>query len=184
MCLKRCLVAIVLATSTIASANSPDDEVVPNELPRAWDIEQIAKGAPPQVPSRVYVLAWAVMEDERPFRVERCLVLRVLDKDDGFGRWHLNHMYRHPHDKVPAWRQSVSHFSYPMGHKYFPGLWVAHYKRFKQKPTNKDIYASFGVEEVDWSFGQPDRFKFVSCAVCEKSWEAAIGEKPTQFFGR
>src|SRR5262249_795195 len=57
---------------------------VPNELPRSWSLGEIAAQTPPYgTGGRVYVLAWKVVEDDRPLRVESCLVLKVLDADDG-----------------------------------------------------------------------------------------------------
>jgi hypothetical protein len=29
-----------------------------------------------------------------------------------------------------------------------------------------------------------DGWRFVGCGVCEENWRAALGEKPTRFFGR
>jgi hypothetical protein len=70
------------------------------------------------------------------------------------------------------------------GTKYFPGLEILHCKRFKNRPGNKELYASLSWEDVGWSFGQEEGWKFVSCCVCEKNWQAVTGEAPTQFFGR
>jgi hypothetical protein len=39
---------------------------------------------------------------------------------------------------------------------------------------------SFTVLEL----GRDSEARFVGCGVCEKSWQEAIGEKPTRFFGR
>jgi hypothetical protein len=162
----------------------PKVEPIPNELPRSWSLEEIAEATPPcATKSHVYVLAWKVMEDDRPLRVESCLALRVLDEDDGDGRWCLAHLYRHPSDKRPEWRLSSSHLRGGKKAGKF-GLWISHYKCFKVRPTNKVIYASFSSEELNWSFKQPEGYGFVSCAVCEKNWEAVVGEKPTRFFGR
>jgi hypothetical protein len=93
-------------------------------------------------------------------------------------------LYRHPAEKKPEWQLSRVHVLGKEGTKYFPGLWISHSKRFKNRPGNKDLYASFSPEEVDWSFEQEEGWKFVSCCVCEKNWQAVTGEAPTQFFGR
>jgi hypothetical protein len=68
--------------------------------------------------------------------------------------------------------------------KYYPGLWLFHATQFKKRPTNKKLYAALSFEEVDWTFRQEKGWKFVSCGVCEKSWQEVTGEKPTKFFGR
>jgi hypothetical protein len=55
-------------------------------------------------------------------------------------------------------------------------------KRLKEKPTTKVINDS--LNDVQWTFAVKKDWKLVSCAVCEKTWEAATGEKPTRFFER
>src|SRR5262249_22294025 len=154
----RCFfsVPVVLALSvacTVLSGAKPKDESVPNELPRSWSLEEIAKATPPLgTEGRVYVLAWSVLQDDRRLRVESCLALRVLDKDDGHGRWCLAHLGRHPKDNKPEWQLAFSHILGAQDAKSLTGKWVFHQKWFKKKPGNKEIYASFSVEEVDWSF--------------------------------
>jgi hypothetical protein len=178
-------VAILLITCAPWSAAFPQDQPVPNELPRAWSFDEIAKQTPPYgAEGRVYVLAWEVIEDDRPLRVESCLVLKVLDKESDYGRWCLAHLYRHPHEKKPEWRLSMTHVSGKKGTKYYPGLDLMHAKRFKTRPGNKELYAALSFEDVNWRFELDAGWKFVSCCLCEKSWEAAIGERPTRFFGR
>lgn len=163
-----------------------EEVAVPNELPRSWRLEEIAKHAPPYATEgRIYVLAWKVIEDGRPFRVENCLVLKVLDQDDGQGRWCLAHLYRQPmEEKSAEWHLAMTHVTSKEGDKAFPGLWIDHVKRFKDRPGNKEVYASLSVEDVGWSFELEEGWRFVSCCVCEKSWKAAIGENATRFFGR
>jgi hypothetical protein len=150
-------------------------------LPRSWSLEEIEKQTPPYgAKGRVYVLAWKVMEDDRPLRVESCLVLKALDKNG----YSLAHLYRHPADKKPEWCLSWLHITGEEGTKYFPGLEILHCKRFKNRPGSKELYASLSWEDVGWSFEQEEGWKFVSCCVCEKNWQAVTGEAPTQFFGR
>lgn len=96
---------------------------IPNELPRSWSMDEIVEATPPYgVKNPVYVLAWKAVEDDREMRVESCLVLKVLDKDDEHGRWCLAHLYRHPNADKPEWRLSMIHVSGKPGTKYFPGL--------------------------------------------------------------
>jgi hypothetical protein len=63
-------------------------------------------------------------------------------------------------------------------------LWLFHAKRFKGRPSNKDIYGALSIEDVNWRFELEKGWRFVGCGVCEKSWDKAIGEKPSRFFGR
>jgi hypothetical protein len=175
----------VCAFCAAVPAHDKPPKPVPNELPRSWSLDEIAKATPPSgADGKVYVLAWAVRQDERPFRVESCLVMRVLDKDDGSGRWCLAHLYRHPAAKDPQWQVSTIHVTGGKGTKYYPGLWIRQAMRFKERPGNKALYAGLVTEDVEWSFENDKGWKFVGCLVCEQSWQEAIGEKPTRFFGR
>ena len=176
------LAASLVAVTTQSSA-FPQAKTVPNELPRSWNLDDIAKATPPYgTKDPVYVLAWKVMQDERPLRVESCLVLKVFDKNEGYC---LAHLYRHPTVEKPEWQLSMIHAMGGKGTTFYPaGSWLFHSERFKKKPGNKELYAALSFGKVNWSFEQEKGWKFVSCGVCEKSWQEAIGEKPTQFFGR
>lgn len=183
----QCLgaVAMLVVVWPVGSAARSQETSPPNELPRSWNLEEIAKQTPPYgAEGRVHVLAWKVMVDDRPLRVESCLVLKVLDTDSDYGRWCLAHLYRHPGEKKPEWRLSMIHVSGEKGTKYFPGLNIMQAKRFKTRPGNKELYAALSIEEVGWTFKQEKGWKFVSCCVCENTWKAAIGETPTRFFGQ
>jgi hypothetical protein len=63
-------------------------------------------------------------------------------------------------------------------------MWFDHVTRFDKRPGNQELYAAFSYEGVNWSFERPKGWKIVSCGVCERTWQEAIGEKPTQFFAR
>jgi hypothetical protein len=175
-------VVLLYLTCAAGSPASAQEKPVPNELPRSWSLKEIAKETPPyRAEGRVYVLAWKVVEDERPLRVESCLALRVLDENKSYC---LAHLYRHPAQKKPQWQLGMTHVTGKEGTKYFPGLDIMHVKRFKSRPSNKELYAALAFEEVNWSFEFPEGWKLVGCGVCEKSWQEAIGEKPSRFFGR
>jgi hypothetical protein len=167
------------------SAGWPPKESSLDELPKSWDADEIAEQTPPYAAEgRVYVLAWKVEGDDRPFRVESCLVLKVLQEDDGYGRWCLAHLYRHPAEDRPQWRLATTHFSGAKGTKYWPDLEVFHAKRFKDRPGNKEVYASLSREEVGWRFEAEAGMKLLRGGTCEKNWQAALGEKPTRFVGK
>jgi hypothetical protein len=108
-------------------------------------------------------------------------VLRVLDKKEGY---HLAHLYRHPAAKKPEWQLSMTHAAGGKDDKDRIGRWFFHSTRFKEKPGNKEVYAALRFEDGNWTFDLEDGWKFVGCGVCEKSWQEAIGERPTRFFGR
>lgn len=165
---------LVIGDSWTAPARP--EKAVPNELPCAWSLEEIAKEAPGD--GRLFVLAWKIVEDARPVRAESCLVLRVIGKNEGYC---LSHLYRDPAAKKPEWEIMMTHV---LDNFHSAGRWVMHCTDFKKKPSNKEIYAALSREDVEWTFAQEEGWRFVACGVCEKSWQEAIGEKPTRFFGR
>jgi hypothetical protein len=166
------------ASSSSQYAGERPEELGPHEIPRSWDFAEFEE-QPPQTPGKVHVLAWAIEDRGGGFRVESCITIRVLDKNDGYGRWHAEHLYRHPGGKEPDWRISMMHAL----DDDFVGSWYMHYKRFTERPGNKAMYAAMdSYKELHWSFKAD--FGFVSCGVCEKAWEEVMGEKPTRFFKR
>jgi hypothetical protein len=151
----------------------------PDELPFGWNAAEIEGAAPPyHAGGQAYVLAWVVIEDDRPFRVESCLVLRVLDRDDGHGQWSLAHVYRHPLLPRPAWRVGTAH----QLDDDFIGHWVWFCRRLPAGSGNAGVYAA--LSDVDWHFENRERWRVLGCRVCERNWEVAVGERPTRFFGR
>src|SRR5262249_55407689 len=142
-----------------------------NELPSSWNLADIDKAIlPKSAKGRLYVLAWHIMEDHRPLRVESCLVLKELD--DGYC---LVHLYRHSPEWNPAWKQSMIHVMGEPGTKNFPGMWYWGYKCFKERPGNKEVYASLGWDEVNWSFKLEKGWRCINCCVCTKAWQEATG---------
>ena len=180
-----CCLAAALACA--AAAPVPEDTLTEEqkrslELPRSWDLRDIADEAPPYgAGGKVYVLAWVIKEDARPLRVESCLVLKDLGKESEAGRWCLSHLYRHPHGRDNTWTLPPLWVSPPAPLGPEKPVAISHLKRLKTKPTNKDLDAA--AKEVQWRFGVDGDWKIVSCAVCERNWFAATGEKPVQFFG-
>ena len=176
------LLSLFLVFTQFSSAAEPKIEQA--GLPSSWKLAEIEKEMPPYgADGKIYVLAWTIKEDDRPLRVESCLVLKVLPDESEQGRWCLAHLYRHPLAKEPKWELSMTHVTGEPGTKYFPGLDIHHVERLKARPNNKAIYAALGFEEVNWKFALEDDWKLVGCGVCEDAWQAAIGEKPTKFFG-
>lgn len=178
-------VAVLSAICTGKSVAYQPGRPIPNEVPRDWSLEEIAKDTPPfGSDGRVYVLVWKVEEDDRPVRVESCLVLKVLDDKRGY---YLTHLWRRATAEKPEWRESMTHVTEMTeinGTKRPWGRWLFHSKSFEHRPSNKDIYAALSFKEVNWSFELERGWRYVRCGVCEKSWEEAIGEKPIRFFGR
>jgi hypothetical protein len=174
------LVAVVLLSFNLSPVRSQNAD---DGLPRSWDLKQIEKDAPNSgVAGRFYVLAWhasAWTYMGKEYRIDSCLALRVLGNGKP-ERWDLYHLYRSPLDKDPSWHISMHHAT---GGEAGPtGRWYFHGKSFKSRPGNKQIYDSLSLSStgVSWSFERAD--DCVACGVCEKSWQEAIGEKPTRFF--
>jgi hypothetical protein len=175
------VVAVVLSSFGCSPAGSQDRD--DDGLPRSWDVKKIEKDVfNSGVPGRFYVLAWhasAWTYKGKEHRQERCLAMRVIGKDNP-ERWDLYHLYRRPLDEDPSWQISMHHAT---GGEAGPtGRWYFHCTSFKSRPGNKETYESLSLSStgVDWDFERGDNC--VGCGVCEKSWQEAIGEKPTRFF--
>ena len=176
---------MVLAALTAWSPVLSQDKTVSNQISRLVRLDDIPTRAPPYGKEGVvHVLAWKVMRGADGRRGEACLVMKVLEKDDGYGRWCLACLSRNPADKEPQWALTFAHLLGEKGSKHFLGRWVLHAKRFKDRPGNKEIYDSFSIEEVNWSFELQAGIGLVGCGVCEESWKAVIGEEPTRFFSQ
>ncbi len=185
-------VCVICSTAYSQKPEKP----IPNELPRSWNLEEIAKATPPYgTEGPVYVLAWQVLEDDRPWlrrrRVAASALRTVLTTKTtdtaqvgACLRIDILGIVRHPGGKEPEWQLSMIHVLGEKDGKLDTGRWIFHSKRFKTRPGNKELYAALSHTEVGWSFEQENGWKFVSCGVCEKSWQEVIGEKPTRFFGR
>src|SRR5262245_42903370 len=81
------VVAVLLMTRSAWSDKDlpPNKRVIPDKFPSSWDMEEIEKEALPSgSKGHVYMLAWMAMEDDRPFQVESCLVLGVLENKAGY----------------------------------------------------------------------------------------------------
>jgi len=175
------MVGLVLLSFNLSPLYSQNPEA--EGLPYSWYVRQIEKDAPNSVvPGCFYVLAWdasAWTYMGKEWRVESCLALRVFGKDEP-DRWDLYHLYRRPLEKDSRWHISMHHAT---GGEAGPtGRWYFHSKVFKSRPGNKEIYDSLSSSStgVNWKFERGD--DCVGCGVYEKSWQEAIGEKPTRFF--
>jgi hypothetical protein len=156
------------------------EDMFGDELPPAWDLEEISQATPPYaVDGTAHVLAWKILEDDRPLRVESCLVLKALENDEGYS---LVHLYRHPDGNEPKWGISQMHVTGEPGTNRFPGMWILHCKRFEQRPTNEEIYAALSYDGVGWQFEIESWWTRAKVRVCERNWQEATGEPPTQFF--
>src|SRR5262245_30489759 len=95
--LRTLLLLPALGPPTLRFAWSPS--AVPTEEPaKRWDLTRIAVAAPPRSDDGpTHILAWKIVEDDRPWCVESCLVLKQLQqatKDQG--RWMIASLTRVP----------------------------------------------------------------------------------------
>ena len=152
-------------------AKTADDEA----FPKARAIEEIAKAADPSAtPGNTHVLAWKIIEDNRPFRVEYCLVLCRLKEREKKDVWLLASLARNEASK--QW--SIASLHWLAADRR--GGWIWHYKRFDKRPTNKDIYQF--MEEHKWHLGADPGWRLLGGAVCKRTWHAIVNEKPTRDF--
>ena len=146
-----------------------------DSFPVGWNVADVAAAAPPLTDaSNVYVLAWQIL-DQGAFHADTCLVLRVLDADDGYGRWCLSLVCRHPNQDGPTWRTARRHFSGgpndPIGH------WEFGSTRLKDPVSSADLYRA--ARRVGWDFHPDNRLgDLVGHGVCRANWVAAVGQPP------
>jgi len=161
------------------------------EPPASWKLAEIADAAPPRSDrGPVHVLAWKIVEDDRPLRVEYCLVLKQLAQPtQQQERWSLASLVRVPSgdkewDVVTWWMALDPEFKTPP--------LVMHQQHFRERPTNSDIYAF--MDKCNWRLGaDADSYIGISGKVNEsylidggigRAWPWVIGQRPTRSFPR
>ena len=112
-------------------------------LPAGWNRDAIVAQALPLGPGPAFILAWDIIEDERPVHLESALVLKALDK----GAYRLTHLYR---------RLDTD-----------PGRMLFHSANFPHRPTTEELYAALAPDQVDWKFEADSGFKLLSSKVVE-----------------
>lgn len=179
----RAVIPLVMTLASLAFAPAPlprpDRGRGADVFPAGWSPSEIAEATPPYgADGHVHVLAWQVREDKRPLRVETCLVLKDLGKDDGHGRWCLAYLYRHPHLEAPAWQVPLV-FPPPVRKGRAVPAVPEYCKRFTDRPGNEDV--SRFLKGVRWKSRWDDDWKLLGGAVCARAWRSAIGEQPPSF---
>ena len=79
--------------------------------PKEWKPAEINDGLPYRwEPGEVHVLAWEVIEDDRPWKVTQALVLKRFDKptEKGGHRWVLAQVYQQTRDAERPWATPFS----------------------------------------------------------------------------
>lgn len=152
--------------------SAPRHEVAMDRLPSDWKLTDLAHAAlaEGQVATETRILIWQIKEDDRPLRVESCIVW--LRREDRRGqRWVLANLYRHPSkgQPLPEWRLSAVHDA-----PHTPR------KEYDHPPNNEEVYKF--LEQTWWEFRPRDGFKLIDAAVCVSAWKEAIGQVPTMFY--
>jgi hypothetical protein len=131
--------------------------VLPNELPDGWRLDEIDQATPPNgVRGTTYVLAWKIVEDERPLRVEECIVMKQLQESDRGGGWVLADLYRHPTLKN-EWR--VATLTTSPDPTFKEPTEVRRWEIYEGRPNNKQVYAF--LETVKWRLAADEGWKLV-----------------------
>jgi hypothetical protein len=162
------------------SATLPLEAVHTRELPKDWQIDEIADAMPPRSDDGpTHVLAWKILEDDRPHRVEYCLGVKHLTKaTEKQEQWVLASLARNPAkgkewNFVTIWITPDAEFKNPP--------FIMHVQKYRDRPTNADIYKF--MDKFDWKLGADRDWKLIDGGVCE-AWEKVIGEKPIRPFMR
>jgi hypothetical protein len=144
-------------------AQSPDEALPKDWTPSAVNMPLLGSG---EHALETRILVWMIAEDDRPLYIEQAIVL--LHFDNGVKpRWALAHLYRHPHDPAsPGW-QLPKRWHAP---RFVPR------RDFDHAPSNEAI-AEF-LRDSEWEFEPSIGFRLLGGSVCQKTWTAAIGEKP------
>ncbi len=181
--MKALLFAVLLATGVLAlmllTTRRPGSATA-NELPEGWQLDDIERATPPNdVRGTAYVLAWKILDDDRPLRVEECLVLKHFDQPGRKATWTLASLYRQPRLRN-SW--SVSELAAARDAGGGNDSPERDYDVYRSRPTNADVDAF--REKVGWSLGAGDGFKLIDGRVCRRAWLDGIGEEPNIRFAR
>ena len=156
----------------------PKNPVATKEIPRAWRLEDIADASPPRSDGGpVYVLAWKILEDNRPLGVEYCLVLKELKKpSEKKDRWVLARLGRNPAEGK-EWNIETIWITPDPEFKNPP--FIMHLQEYQNRPTNSGIYKF--MDKYLWHLGSDKDWKVLDGGICA-AWEKVIGEKPVRSF--
>jgi hypothetical protein len=174
------LFAILVWGLAGAPATQPEPVVLTKEIPNKWRIEDIADAAPPRSDEGpTHVLAWKILEDKRPLRIEYCLVVKQLKKPtDKQEKWVLASLVRNP-VKGKAWNFVTIWISPDPEFKNPP--FIMHVQKYQDQPKNKEIHKF--MDTFDWKLGAEGDWKLIDGGVTA-AWEMVIREKPTRSFKR
>jgi hypothetical protein len=117
--------------------------------------------------ARAHLLAWYVIEDDRPLRNDNALVAVIAPPNTQGPRTTLVQMYRHAFNR--AWNVNLSFHS--------DARPVA---RFEARPTNAEIYA--WLTSNRWDFAPHGDWRLLAGNVLDGPWAEVTGQPPERFF--
>jgi hypothetical protein len=179
-----------------AATETPDKADAPalardKESPKEWDRKAMAKAMPFSWDAgQVYVLAWEIKEEDRPYRFTRCLVVKRLEKPTDKGeRWVLGALYYDAKSKT--WDQVTLWLTPDPDGKTPPAIWG--YECYRERPVRsvvldflKDRSWTFGYEKVRGTIGaEPERWivtRLIDGGVCASTWKSVLGYTAPDFF--
>jgi len=116
-----------------------------DELPPHWDLDEIARQRRRMAPTSRPCAAGTILEDDRPLRLEACLVLRGYEGRRRL-RWRTSIAIRMLRNRRDAGRNALIRRT---DSKYWPGLEVLHAKRFERRgPVTRHLAACLTTSTV------------------------------------
>jgi hypothetical protein len=148
------------------------------ELPKDWPMKDIVDAAPPRGDTgATHILAWKIIEDARPNRVESCLALKELRQPTEKGeRWVLSSLVRNP-AMGREWNFAIIWATPDTQVKGPP--FIIQVQHYQDRPTNSEIHHF--MDKFDWRLGGYSDCKLVDGGICA-AWEKVVGEKPVRTF--
>jgi hypothetical protein len=145
-----------------------------------WQKDDIVDAMPPRSDDGpTHILAWKIVEDARPLRVEYCLGLKKLSKaKDKRANWVMASLVRNP-AQGKSWDFATIYITPDPDFKNPP--LIMHVQEYKDRPTTLDVNTF--MDKFDWKLGAESDWRLIDGGVCE-AWEKLLGEKPTRSFPR
>lgn len=175
-----CLAVVACGRVPPAATPGKASTIPTKELPKDWVLENIVDAMPPRSDDGpTHILAWKVIEDDRPVRVEYCLAIKQLRKPtENQEQWVLASLAHNPREGkewnfVTIWITPDSEAKNPP--------FIMHVKKYRERPTNAEINAF--MDEFGWAFRADEGWTLIDGGICE-AWEKVVGEKTNRSFQR
>lgn len=193
----RGIIAFALAVLTISlAAPAPNPPVFPLRIdppPKEWKADEINEGLPYRWEKGVvHILAWEVIEDDRPWKFAQVLVLKKFDrpilreKGEYKWVWLLAHLY--PGDDHTPWRGPMRiPPPFPKGAEiHLTDAQVFGHEFYSVPPTDKQIEAF--LNETQWTVylnprNRTPTTRVTAGGINREKWKMLLGrDVPTDLF--